>query len=257
MKLTIKGQIILALCISIAFASCKGKGKSEEKETTTDTTKMTEVTTTNTADMDAAKVAPNLYKVVADTLGIRIMDVNYKPGDSSAMHWHPDYALLTLEGGTATFYGKDGSKMENEMKSGLTMIKLGEFHSVKNSGKTNIHVVLVEVNRTGQATSPDAATDATKVAPEEYKLKNDTLGIRVIEFSYKPGQKSVMHSHPDLALYALSDASAEFTKKDGTKQVMNLKKGMAAVTPADTHSVKNIGKATMKGILVEVYRSMK
>jgi quercetin dioxygenase-like cupin family protein len=251
---------MLAIFISASLITCKGKGKGEEKVTTTDTTKTSTQTvdnSNNTAGMDAATVAPNFYKVVADTLGIRMTEVNYKPGDSSAMHWHPDYAVYTIEGGTATFYGKDGSKMDNKMKPGMTMIRPGEWHSVKNNGKTNIHVMLVEVNCSGATGTNDAATDATKVSPDLYKLKNDTMGIRVIEINYKPGQSSALHWHPDAALYVIDPGTGEFTGKDGSKRVLELKKGMAIVTPSDTHSVKNIGKTTMRAILVEVNRAMK
>ena len=255
-----KRQIILAICISLILVACNGNDKKEEKTATTDTTKTEAVqptTTPNNADMDAVKVAPNLYKVVKDTLGIRIVEVNYKPGDSSALHWHPDYAVYAIEGGTATFYAKDGSSMINEMKKGMVMIRPGEWHSVKNTGKTNIHVLLVEVNRSGQATPMDASLDATKVAPNLYKSVADTMGIRVLEINYKPGQSSAMHAHPDAVLYVIDPATSEFTGKDGKKTVMKLGKGMTAFVPADTHSVKNIGNTTVKAILVEVNRAMK
>ena len=257
MKQIFKFNLVVVV-IALVFVGCKSKEKKEEPATTnTDTTAKTTPMTDNKQNMDAVTVAPNLYKVVADTLGIRMVEVNYKPGDSSAMHWHPDYAVYAIEGGTATFYAKDGSKMDNTMKAGMVMVKPGEWHSVKNNGKTNIHVILVEVNRTGAITPPDPKMDATKVAKGLYKSVADTLGIRVLEINYKPGQQSAMHTHSDAAFYAIDDGTAEFTGSDGKKQVMQLKKGMAMITPAVTHSVKNVGKTTMKGILVEVNRAMK
>jgi quercetin dioxygenase-like cupin family protein len=171
------------------------------------------------------------------------------------LHSHPDYAIYTTSGGTATFYGKDGSSMKNEMKTGSVNIRGGEIHSVKNTGKTTIKVILVEVNRPAQTTSQDAALDATKVASAMYKLRKDTLGIRVIEINYKAGQASAMHSHPDDALYVIQGGKAEFTGKDGTKRTVDLKSGLAMVGPADTHSVKNPGKTPFKAILVEVNRA--
>ncbi len=205
---------MLVIFISVSLFACKGKD--EEKTTTSEdaTTTATKAPEpgTDKADMDAVKVAPNFYKVVADSLGIRMVEVNYKPGDSSALHWHPDYVIYAIEGGTATFYAKDGTKMESVLKAGTAMTRPGEWHSVKNTGKTNIHVLLVEVNRNGQITSPDATMDATKVAPNLYKLISDTMGIRVVEIHYKPGQKSAMHSHPDAALYVIDPGTSEFTE---------------------------------------------
>ena len=250
---------MMSMVITLFFVACNNNEKKEDPaKNTTETNVMSSDKTDNSKqNKDAVTVAPNLYKVVADTLGIRMVEVNYKPGDSSAMHWHPDYAVYAIEGGTATFYAKDGSKMVNEMKQGMTLVKPGEWHSVKNNGKTNIHVMLVEVNRSGPITTPDAKMDATKVSPTLYRTDADTLGIRIVAVNYKPGQESAMHSHPDAALYVIEPGTGEFTGKDGKKQVIELKKGMTMITPADTHTVKNIGKTTMKAILVEVKRAMK
>ena len=255
MKRKDKSHLILASGILLTLAACNQADKKEEPSEATDSTKIETVQpAAQDAVMDAVKAAPDLYKVLRDTMGIRIVEATYKPGDSSALHSHPDLAAYTAAGGTVAFYGKDGTKMENAMKTGTTLVRPGELHSVKNTGKTTLKVILVEVNRPMQATSQDAAMDATKVAPALYKLKNDTLGIRILEINYKPGQSSAMHSHPDNALYVIEGGKAEFTGKDGTKNVMEFKKGMAAVGPAETHSVKNIGNTTMKAILVEVNR---
>ena len=256
MKRIINNQFFLALCISIAFAACKDKGKDEDKKAMDDN-KITTPTTNNTAGMDAATVAPNFYKVLADTLGIRMVEANYMPGDSSAMHWHPDYAIYAAMGGKVTFYAKDGSSNEVTLPTGATMIKPGEWHSAKNTGTNPIKVILVEVNRSGAMGTNDPATDAAKVAPEVYKVKNDTMGIRVLEISAKPGGSVAMHAHPDGAIYVIDGGTTEFTLKDGTKRVTELKTGMAMVLPAEAHSAHNTGKTTLHAILVEVNRAMK
>lgn len=258
MKKKDKSQFILALAILLIFVACNQADKKEETSEATDST-ITETVQPVEQDavMDAVKAAPDLYKVLSDSMGIRIVEATYKPGDSSALHSHPDYAVYAVGESTATFYAKDGTKMENKMKTGTIMVRPGELHSVKNTGKTSIKVILVEVNRPTQTTSPDAATDASKVAPALYKLKKDTLGIRVLEINYKPGQSSAVHSHGDQAVYVIEAGKGEFTGKDGTKNVIEFKKGMTMVAPGETHSVKNIGTTTLKAILVEVNRAMK
>jgi quercetin dioxygenase-like cupin family protein len=260
MKQKFNSQFILVLGISLALTACNQNDKKEEPAATDTTGSMKTETMQPAAKddvTDAVKAAPDLYKVISDTMGIRVLEATYKPGDSSALHSHPDYALYVIEGGIATFYGKDGTKTVNEMKTGMENIRPNEFHAVKNTGKTTVKVLLVEVNRPMGATSPDAAMDATKIAKDLYKVKMDTLGIRILEATYKPGQSSAMHSHPDLAMYAIAGGSSEFTGKDGKKQAMEMKTGMAMVVPATTHSVKNIGKTTEKILLVEVNRPMK
>jgi quercetin dioxygenase-like cupin family protein len=254
---------ILGLGISLAFIACNQGGKQEEATTTTDSTGSTMTDTAQTmavaqdAGIDALKAAPDLYKLVKDTMGIRVLEVTYKPGDSSVLHSHPDYVIYTINGGTAEFTEKDGKKMVSEMKSGGENIRPGEVHSVKNTGKTTIKVLLVEVNRPKETISQDPAMDATKVAPDLYKSKKDTLGIRVLEATYKPGQSSALHSHPDNAVYVINPGTVEFTEKDGTKHTNEFKAGVIMVRPGGVHSVKNTGKTTLKVLLVEVNRPMK
>jgi quercetin dioxygenase-like cupin family protein len=254
-------RFILALAISLTLFACNNQGDKKDEAATTDSTAKAKTDSVQPAPKEAATdavtVAPGLYKVLADTMGLRIVEATYKPGDSSAMHSHADYALYVIEGGTAAFYGKDGTKMDNVMKTGMENIRPAEFHSVKNIGKTTIKVLLVEVNRPQGTSSRDAATDPTKVAANLYKSMRDTLGIRILEATYKPGQESAMHSHPDAAVYAISGGTATFTGKDGTKLTNDLKTGMALFTPAGTHTVKNTGKTTMKILLVEVSRPAK
>jgi quercetin dioxygenase-like cupin family protein len=106
------------------------------------------------------------------------------------------------------------------------------------------------------ATRPsfDTSRSVTKISPKLYKTLADTLNIRMIEGTYKPGDSSIMHGHPDFALYVLQGSTVELTMTDGGKQTIDFKKDMAVVLPAATHSAKNIGKSTLRLIVVEVNR---
>src|SRR5205085_10978533 len=127
-------------------------------------------------------------------------------------------------------------------------------HSVKNNGTTTTKANLVEVNRPDKAgAAQDPAMDATKVAPNLYKLVKDTMNIRVLMATYKPGASSAMHAHPDNAIYIIEGGNSEFTV-DGKKQQMEMQKGMIAVMPAGKHAVKNVGKTETKVLIVEVNR---
>jgi len=246
---------IMVLAISFVFIACNNEEDKIEPTTNESTSTATTTETTSQNDMDAVRVAPGLYTVLKDSMGIRVLNVLYKPGDSSAMHSHPDNALYVIDGGKGEFTGKDGSKQVAEFKPGMAMIRGAESHTVKNIGTTTLKAILVEVNRPNQAAnSHDAALDATKVASKYYKAGQDSLNIRIVMVDYKPGTESALHSHPDLVMYAVEAAEAEFTAKDGTKQVMALGKGMTVLVPADTHSVKNVGKTNAKVVLIEVNR---
>ena len=247
------------IAVTFLFASCNNQEKKAEPSSSDSAmaTTPTVDTTAKSQDLDATKIAPGLYTVAKDTMGIRVLNILYKPGDSSAMHSHPDNALYVIDGGKTQFTAQDGSKQVVEFKSGTMMIGGSETHSVKNVGNSTVRGILVEVNRPNRAASPEAPLDATKVASKYYKLEKDSLNMRMISVNYKPGDVSALHSHPDLVMYVLSPAKAEFTEKDGTKRVMTLEKGMIAVVPADTHSVKNIGNTPAKVLLVEINRPEK
>jgi len=259
MKQILKSAM-MAIAISFFFIACNNEEKKTD-EATNDSSSTTATKTDNTShnqEMDAAKVAPDHYILVKDTMGIRVLNILYKPGDSAAMHSHPDNALYVIEGGKGEFTGKDGSKQVVDFKAGMASIGGPETHSVKNVGSTTLKGVLVEVNRPNQpGNASDAALDATKVAGKFYKTVQDSLNMRIVMVDYKPGTQSALHSHPDLVMYVISPATAEFTAKDGSKRVMTLDKGTTVIIPADTHSVKNVGKTNAKVVLIEVNRPQK
>jgi quercetin dioxygenase-like cupin family protein len=100
----------------------------------------------------------------------------------------------------------------------------------------------------------DTSRSVTVISPDLYKELSDTLNIRVLKGTYKPGDSSIIHAHPDFALYVLEGSTVELTSMDGNKQNIEFKKDMAVVLPAAIHSAKNIGKTTLSLIVVEVNR---
>lgn len=107
---------------------------------------------------------------------------------------------------------------------------------------------------TGNIPSFDTSRSVTTISPDLYKQLFDTLNIKILKGTYKPGDSSIIHAHPDFALYVLEGSTVELTSVDGNKQNIEFKKDMAVVLPAATHSAKNIGKTTLRLIVVEVNR---
>ena len=259
MKSKINSHFLFSLFISFVLIACNSGEKKAEESSAGDTTAKEPAVTTTPAvteeTIDAVKSASQYYKLIADTLGIRVLEANYNPGDSSALHSHPVNALYVIKGGTAEFTAKDGSKMTMELKTGMTGIGGYDLHSVKNSGKTPMKVLLVEVNRPNNVISPDPVLDASKVAGDHYKVLNDSLGLRILEVNYKPGQSSALHAHPDYAAYIVEGGTGEITTKEGTKNTTSIKSGTSWVSASDSHSAKNVGKKSFKIILFEVNRA--
>jgi quercetin dioxygenase-like cupin family protein len=100
----------------------------------------------------------------------------------------------------------------------------------------------------------DRSRSVTVISPNLYQQMADTLNIRMISGIYKPGDSSIMHGHPDFAMYVLEGGTVELTAEDGSRQNIEFKKDMAVIMPASTHSAKNVGKTTLKLVVVEVNR---
>ena len=48
---------------------------------------------------DPVEVAPNVYSVLFENERVRLLEVREAPGESSAMHSHPDYVIYSLGDG--------------------------------------------------------------------------------------------------------------------------------------------------------------
>ena len=242
--------VLMIICLTTLIA-CKGKGTTESDTTAADTTKVAP----NPADLDPSKVSSGQYKVLADTLGLRMLEVNYAPGDSSAMHWHPDHIAYALGPCQGEFRLENGTVIPLNIAAGQVMFAPQGSHSAKNTGTTPLRAILTEIHRQGAISAPDPATDVLKIAKNMNALMLDTAGVRVIEVTIKPGQQMAMHNHPVSSLYILEGGKAEFTDGDGKKTVNEMAAGSALINPAHSHKVKNVGTTTLRAILVEVNRA--
>ena len=94
---------------------------------------------------DAATVAPNVYKVLFENDRVRLLEARLKPGDSSALHSHPDYLVYNLEDGRVKFAGPSGEGQEVALKAGDVMWRDAEEHTAEGIGSTDVHALLFEL----------------------------------------------------------------------------------------------------------------
>jgi beta-alanine degradation protein BauB len=94
--------------------------------------------------------------------------------------------------------------------------------------------------------------DALKAAPEVSTLIMENDRVRVLDIKFKPGQITVMHSHPDHVIYVLKDAKVKITLPDGTSNEVNLKAGQAIWMNAGQHAVENLSKTEAHNVIVEM-----
>ena len=96
------------------------------------------------------------------------------------------------------------------------------------------------------------AQDPVKVDPKHYKVEFENNKIRVLRITYGPGEKSVMHGHPDAFAVFLADLQGKFTLPDGKTLDITQKAGTTMWTPAGNHLPENTGNKPFELILVEL-----
>jgi hypothetical protein len=73
---------------------------------------------------DAATVASNVYTVLFENERVRLLEARLKPGDSSALHSHPDYLVYNLEDGRVKFSGASGDHLGKRCGQGNFAVRL-------------------------------------------------------------------------------------------------------------------------------------
>ena len=99
--------------------------------------------------------------------------------------------------------------------------------------------------------TPALAQDATVVDPDHYTVELENDQVRVIRISYGPGEKSVMHEHPDAVAVMLSGGTMRMHFPDGTSEDLESNDGDANGSDAVTHLPAIIGYGRVEVILVE------
>ncbi len=96
------------------------------------------------------------------------------------------------------------------------------------------------------------AQDPTKVDSTHYKVVLENDQVRVLRINYGPGEKSVMHSHPEGVVVFLTDGDGKFTFPDGKTQDRKFKAGTVIWTPESAHQPENTGKESFEVIQIEM-----
>ena len=100
----------------------------------------------------------------------------------------------------------------------------------------------------------DPAMEPLTVGAQFSKLLHDTLGIKLYEFTLKPGDSAALHAHPDHTVYVLQGGKALISFNGATPQEMELKAGMGFISPSVKDYGKNIGTTTIKLVVADIYR---
>ena len=94
---------------------------------------------------DLLKVAPKCCTVLLQNDEVRVLDYVAKPGEKVAMHTHPDHVVYALSDGKIRFTMEDGTTKDVDIKKGQAIFNKAVTHSTENIGKTDVHVIIVEM----------------------------------------------------------------------------------------------------------------
>ena len=101
----------------------------------------------------------------------------------------------------------------------------------------------------------DPAMDPLTVGAKMSKKLRDTLGLKMYEFTVKPGESWGLHTHPDHTVYMLQGGKmALYMREAGRQDTLTFPTGMALVSAPLTDSGKNIGNTTIKMLVTDIYR---
>ena len=98
--------------------------------------------------------------------------------------------------------------------------------------------------------------DPVKLSPQYYTVRFENDRVRVLEYHLKPGEKEVMHSHPERVLFALADATVKTTLADGTVSPHPSVQGEVEWSDPLIHKVENIGSTEAHYLSVELKKCL-
>jgi beta-alanine degradation protein BauB len=95
---------------------------------------------------DSVKVAPDARrKVLIDNDKVKMMEVEFAPGDATPWHHHPNYITYILSDGRLEMTVKGKQTETVDIKAGGYMYSPAETHMVKNVGTTTVKILIVEL----------------------------------------------------------------------------------------------------------------
>lgn len=100
---------------------------------------------------DPLKVAPDMYHLLFENNEIRVMKVDFKPGQKIAKHSHPDHHVIVSKPGTLRIWKEDGSSSDVALKKDEVLWIPAETHWAENIGKTEIQLLVNERKSTNHA----------------------------------------------------------------------------------------------------------
>lgn len=101
-------------------------------------------------ERDPVLTNPGLYRVILENDRVRVLEYRDRPGDRTTPHRHPDSVMHTLSSFRRRLSSGDHD-VEVEIEAGTTSWLGAQEHSGENIGKTETHVIFIELKEAGRS----------------------------------------------------------------------------------------------------------
>jgi quercetin dioxygenase-like cupin family protein len=103
----------------------------------------------NVFAQDPLTAAQNVYKkVLLENEQVRVLQVEFAPGEIAPWHQHPNHVVYALTDGKLEITDKGKPANVIELKAGDTMYMPAVTHMAKNVGTTTVKLVVTELKIT-------------------------------------------------------------------------------------------------------------
>jgi quercetin dioxygenase-like cupin family protein len=152
----IKNCTTFIVLISVLFLiSCNNSETKSEKKDADSTSLLTNNEASGDSSsmpaydpaMEPLTVGAKFIKKLADTLNIKMYEFTLKPGDSAAVHSHPDHTVYVLQGGQLEVFFNGNPRQVMNLKTGDGFVSGYLSDKGKNIGNTTIKLLVTDIYR--------------------------------------------------------------------------------------------------------------
>jgi quercetin dioxygenase-like cupin family protein len=94
---------------------------------------------------DPVAVDPSHHKVEFENVEVRVLRINFGPGETSVMHSHPCLIAIGVTNSSLLFHFPDGSTRNAELKVGQVVVAKPTTHQPENQTSEPSQVIVVEL----------------------------------------------------------------------------------------------------------------
>lgn len=87
------------------------------------------------------------YKIILENERVRVLEYRDRPGEKTHQHRHPAFVLYAVNAFKRQLTLPDGKVLAREFQAGDVMWSEAQTHIGENIGKTETHVIIVEMKQ--------------------------------------------------------------------------------------------------------------